>query len=130
MVKVLLQRELFCIAQLFLRFLEAVHQLAHISPGIKSGREPIDDNLVFGMLFLSRLPSNLQMFTFKFHLEVREGVLDVDVSRDPHDGGDPIRTIISPILIKELAAVLTNLGGRELGFISRARVKGPGILNK
>ncbi len=130
MVDVLLQRDLFCITQLFLGFLEAVHQLAHNSLGIKTGREAIDDNLVFGNLFLSRLPSNLQMFTFKLNLEVREGVLDVDVSRDPHDGGDPIRTIISRILIKELAAILTNLGGRELGFISHARLKGPGILNK
>jgi hypothetical protein len=57
------------------------------------------------------------MFAFKFHLEVGKGILDVNVNSDPHDRSDLIRTIISLVLIKELMAILTNLGGRELRFI-------------
>ncbi len=70
------------------------------------------------------------MLTFEFHLEIQEVVLDVDISGDPHDGCNPIRTIVAAVLIKKLSAVLTNLGGCGFGFISCSRLKGPGVLNK
>ena len=50
-VGVLLKGKTLGITKLLLGLFEAVHQLAHNSPGIKSGREAIEDNMVFGILF-------------------------------------------------------------------------------
>jgi hypothetical protein len=98
----------------------------HNASWVETRGEAINDDLVFCILLLGRFPPNLQVLTFEFHLEIQEGVLDIDISEDPHDGCNPIRTVVAAVLIKKLLAVLTNLGGRGFGFISRSRMKGPG----
>ncbi len=71
--------------QWFLGLLESIPGLAHYALGVKARRKAINHHLFFCALLLGSFPSNLEVFAFKFHLEVLQCILDIDVSGYPHD---------------------------------------------
>jgi hypothetical protein len=60
-----------------------MQKLAHDSCRVKHGRDPIDYNLVLGILLLSLFPTDLKMLPFELHLKFFNCLLGVDVARNP-----------------------------------------------